>query len=168
MKLNLKGLSRSDKERAKELAGEIIVGEIGNFLDESKSPVQGGKFKKKKVDGERSILFEFGDMRDAIKYEPMESDHVEVGIFEDAAQVERLKIYNHNVGDTVPQRRAIAAPNQKFKKSIMEKVNKSIDRLKKDSEAEVKDLARMVLEDVAGSEFFDIDLGDIAPDIEIM
>lgn len=167
VKLDLKGLSPLEKKRAKEAAGRILVGEINNFLDESKSPVKSGKFKKNKADGERSILFEFGDMRDSIKFEPLDTDHIEVGIFEDSPTVERLKSYNHNVGDTLPQRRFIAAPNQKFKEPIMEKVDRAIDKIKEDSRQDLAELTRAVIEDVPGSEFFDINLEDILPEVEI-
>ena len=54
-------------------------------------------------------------------------DGIEVGIFEDADEIERLKAFNHNTGDTLPQRQFIPNDNQNFKKSIMNKVNVEID-----------------------------------------
>lgn len=146
MKLNLKGLSTKEKERAKEKAGEIIVEEINKFLDKSKSPVKGGRFKKNKKDKTRSTLFEDGDLRIAIDFKELDSDHVEVGVFDSSSTVERLKAFNHNVGDTLPQRRFVASPNQRFDDKIMKKVNIEIDKIKADSE-ETKQLAKEVLDD---------------------
>lgn len=146
MKLNLKGLTTKEKERAKEKAGEIIVEEINKFLDRSKSPVAGGRFKSRKKDGGVSTLFEDGDLRIAIDFKELDTDHVEVGVFDDSPKVERLKAFNHNAGDTLPQRRFIASPNQRFDDKIMRKVSSEIDKIKADSE-ETKQLAREVLDD---------------------
>jgi hypothetical protein len=137
--LNLKGLTSDQKEKAKSIAGEIIVDEINSFLDKSLSPVKGGNFKKKKADGTKSELFEFGDMRGHITFNELDSDAISVGVFEDAPLVERLKSFNHNTGDTLPQRKFIAAPNQVFNPKIMKKVNSAIDKLRKTEVLESND-----------------------------
>ena len=148
VKLNLKGLSPDEKQLAKSVAGEILVEEINDYLDTSRSPVKGGKYKRRKKDGLPSLLLESGDMRSFIDFEPLESDHVEVGVFEDSPTVERLKMFNHNVGDTLPRRETIPAPNKVFKKDIMAKVNRAVDEIRARSRDEGDELLRLVLEDV--------------------
>lgn len=134
MKLDLKGLNEAEKAEAKILAGEILVEQINLHLDKSESPVSGGSYKRKLADGKsNSRLFEDGDMRSQITFEELDSDHIMVGIFENAPEVERLKSYNHNVGDTLPRRQFIPAPNRKFKESIMKKVNNAIQPIKEES-----------------------------------
>ncbi|NQX99776.1 MAG: hypothetical protein HRT70_01335 [Flavobacteriaceae bacterium] len=145
MNLNLKGLSEEQKQRAKRIAGEILVEEINSSLDRSTSPVKGGKYKRKKKDGTDSELFEFGDMRASISFEEQQDDSVTVGIFENAVQVERLKAFNHNNGDTLPQRRFIAAPNQVFKKGIMDRVNNAINEIRDEP-----DETQSIVDDILG------------------
>lgn len=144
--LNLKGLSEARKTRAKIEAGTIIVEEINSFLDSSESPVKGSKAFEPKADGSSSQLFEDGDMRSQITFSEEESDAIMVGIFGDAPEKERLKGYNHNVGDSLPRRRFIAAPNQVFKKSIMDKVNRSIETIKREEKEEDERIINEVLD----------------------
>ncbi len=140
VKLDLSDLNLAERIIAKQEAGEIIVEEIQRHLDQSKSPVKNGKFKLRKADGQRSELFEFGDMRAQITFEELEGDEIEVGIFDTAPEVERLKSFNHNVGDTVPQRRFVPSPNQVFKASIMKRVNDNTESIREESqEQEVED-----------------------------
>ena len=140
VKLNLQGLSDSAKAEAKQIAGEIIVDEIHDFLDNSKSPAIGGKFKKRLAKGGNSQLFEDGDMRAAITFAELNGDAIEVGIFKSAKTIERLKSYNHNIGDTLPERRFIPDKSKGFKRSIMKKVNAAIDELREfeDSDNEIE------------------------------
>ena len=151
MKLDLTGLSPEEKVRAKSLAGQILVDEINDYLDRSESPVSGGKFKKeltyKKGD---STLFEFGDMRSQITYETGEDveNYVEVGIFENAPEVERLKSFNHNTGDTLPQRRFIASPNQRFEEDIMTQVNNAVESVREQAQEELNQLVEEILNEL--------------------
>lgn len=131
----MKGLTQEEKSKAKRESGIVIVDEINKFLDRSTSPVEGGRFKERKADGSRSSLFEFGDMRSQITFEELGTDHIDVGIFEGAPTKERLKAFNHGTGDTVPKREFIAAPNKRFKKSIMNKVSRIVKIIKEDAVA---------------------------------
>ena len=140
VKLDLSDLNLAERIIAKQEAGEIIVEEIQSHLDRSTSPVDRGKFKEEKANGERSELFEDGSMRSQITFEELDGEEIEVGIFESAPKVERLKSFNHNTGDTVPQRRFIPSPNQKFKDSIMKRVNDNTESIREESqEQEVED-----------------------------
>ena len=145
VKLNLKGLTREQKTQAKNEAGRLIVEGINDYLDKSKSPVSGGKFKVKKKDGERSILFEEGDLRDAIVSKNRKGDVIEVGVFKSS---ERAKSYNHNIGDTVPTRRFIPGEGEKFKKTIMSRVNKRINEIKEERETELEPLRTTTVGDI--------------------
>lgn len=134
VKLNLSGLSDSEKAEAKQIAGEIIVDEIQDFLDNSKSPAIGGKFKKRLAKGGKSQLFEDGDMRAAITFAELNGDAIEVGIFKSAKTIEKLKSFNHNTGDTLPERRFIPDKSKGFKRSIMKKVDEAIRDIKDTAE----------------------------------
>ncbi len=56
-------------------------------------------------------------------------DGVDVGIFENAPEKERLKSFNHNTGDTLPQRQFIPKKEQKFKRDINSGIKNIIDNL---------------------------------------
>ncbi len=146
VRLDLKGLTPQEKQRAKEAAGSILVEEINNSLDSSTSPVKNGKFKALKADNTASFLFEDGSMRQSITFDPLDEDAVDVGIFQDSPRVERLKGFNHNNGDTLPQRRFIAAPNQKFKDSIMTRVNNAINDIRDNGDREFAQLVNEILD----------------------
>jgi len=148
--------------RAKQIAGSIIVEGIQRSLDSSISPVFGNQLQELANDGGPSSLFEKGDMRAFITFAELKNiDAVDVGIFNNAPKVEKLKSFNHNVGDTLPQRRFIAAPNQRFDTEIMKP---AIDAVKiiTDQAKEDKRIAREVLvapsilEVIEGLEFEDI------------
>jgi len=158
VKLNLKGLTREQKTQAKSEAGRLIVEGINDYLDKSKSPVSGGEFKVKKKDGERSILFEEGDLRDAITSKNRKGDEIEVGVFKSS---ERAKSYNHNIGDTVPTRRFIPGEDENFKKTIMSRVNQRIKEIKEDRETELEQLRTTTVGEVFAA--FELAAGSSTP-----
>jgi len=127
IELNLEGLSDEQRDRAKRAAGEIIVDGINDLLDESRSPVLGGAYKKQKADGERSILFEFGDMRDSLEWRDAGGSSIEIGSWDPD---ETPKLFNHTIGDTLPQRQVLPLPNETFKDEIMDRVNQAIDDIR--------------------------------------
>jgi len=124
-------LNRDQKTQAKNEAGRIIVEEINKFLDGSNSPVSGGKFKSFKQDGGPSQLFETGDLRNSITYKRRKGSTIEVGVF---SKREAPKAFNHNEGDTVPERKFIPAEGQKFKQSIRRRVDEAVKRIKEQEE----------------------------------
>jgi hypothetical protein len=125
----LKELPRNKRRNARTAIGELIVEEINSFLDRSLSPVSGGPFKRSKADKTASKLFEDGDMRSQITFEEHRKG-VKVGIFREAPEVERLKSFNHNVGDTLPARQFVPRPDEEFKRSIKAKIRAKIKELK--------------------------------------
>ncbi len=114
-------LSSDEKEDVKEMVGDLLLEEIESYLDDSKSPVEGAPFKKRKKDGENSQLYLTGDMRSVLEWESVDGG-IKVGIFGNG---ETEKAYNHNVGDTVPTRRFIPLKDEQFTPAI----NKKIKRL---------------------------------------
>lgn len=146
VKLDLSGLTQEQKTRAKELAGNILVDQINSFLDRSLTPVKGGRWTRKKADGSVSTLFQDGDMRSQITFQELEDeDAIMVGIFSDAPAVETAKSFNHNTGDTVPQRRFIPSPNQVFRPVIMNKINSAINEIRQSGD-DLSDIERRILE----------------------
>jgi hypothetical protein len=136
--LNLKGIK--DKKKAKEEAGKLIVEGIQDYLDQSESPVEGGKFKPRKVDGSRSILIEEYDMRPAIESKNRRGDQIEVGVYKKA---EVKKAYGHNSGFKghpnekkmkAHRREFIPASNKKFKDKITDRVNQRMNELRRGQE----------------------------------
>ena len=140
VELNLEGMSREAKTRAKNEAGRILVEEIQAHLDRSSSPVKGGDFKVRKKDGTRSILLEFGDMRDAIEFRRRQGDNIEVGIFK---RSETPKAFGHNtdfrghpsLGGTGNKRQFIPDENEDFKRTVTSRVKRAVADIREFDEA---------------------------------
>lgn len=122
-------LKPAQKAEVKERVGDYLTEKINEYLDKSNTPVSGGSFKsslskeyKKKTGKTKSDLFLEGDMRSQLAFE-IYRDGVEVGIFNEE---EAPKAYNHNVGDTLPQRQFIPDKDQTFKKPILDGIKRII------------------------------------------
>ncbi len=111
-----------NKEEIKELVGNFVVEQINLYLDGSNSPVSGGSFKKFKKDKSASQLFEEGDLRANIISESVQGG-IKVGVFNPD---EAPKAFNHNVGDTLPQRKFIPFEDENFKKPIIDGIKRII------------------------------------------
>lgn len=135
LELDMTGIPENQRERAKELVGDLVVEEIQAHLDRSQSPVEGGEFKAHKVDGERSILFDFGDMRDAIEWRDSGGSSIEVGIWE-AGETE--KAFGHNtdfrghpyLDGQGNKREFIPEPDEDFKTSITRRIDNVLDEIR--------------------------------------
>lgn len=126
---NWKKVRGRKRQETIDKIGEFLLEKINQKLDQSNSPVKGGKFKKKKADGSSSQLFEEGDLRINIDYRPHRRG-VKVGVFDDSEEVERLKSFNHNTGDTLPKREFIPNASDSeagFKGDINRGVSKLIN-----------------------------------------
>jgi hypothetical protein len=148
--LNLEGLSREAKARAKEEAKRIILEDIEDYLDSSSTPVSGGSFSKAKVKsgrnaGQQSRLLDTGDLRSSLDARNRKGDAIEVGIFKKS---QSPIAFNHNTGDTVPQRQIIPDENQQFKRTIMSKVNEVIEDIR-EADQEARRPQRVTLEQIA-------------------
>jgi hypothetical protein len=113
-------------EALSEIA-DYVKTEILQYVGSGASPVSGGPWKKtlspeykkikEKISGQAIANLELtGDMLDALEAKVVDGK-IQVGIW-DGSQVP--KAYNHNVGDTLPQRQFIPEDGQKFKSPIME------------------------------------------------
>ena len=125
-KLDLKGLTKEEKDTAKERVGSYITSKIIKFLGNSSSPVQGAPFKVLKADKTVSRLFETGSLWSNIEHGQYR-DGVQIGVFDPD---DIPKGFNHNVGDTLPTRRFIPLKGEKFKPSIINGVNAIMKRIR--------------------------------------
>jgi len=119
LRLDLSEVPRKNKEKAKKEVGDYLLNKIGEFLDKSRSPVTGGKFKdlnkeykgEKTKKGARGVadLLLTGDMQSQLRYE-LYRDGIEIGVFDES---EAQKADNHNKNSAkskktpVPQRQFI-------------------------------------------------------------
>jgi hypothetical protein len=127
-----KKLSRNEKDELKEIIGEHLINNILMKVSDSISPVTGKKFKKlneayanREKNGDRSANLElYGSMLNALEVESTDKG-IMIGVFDDD---EAIKLYNHNVGDTLPKRQVIPDKGQNFTKVVQ----KGIDEIIKD------------------------------------
>lgn len=130
LKKELNGLSSKEKTAAKRSVAELVLTEIENHTQAGVSPVTGGQFKplskkyakrKKKLTGSSSAdLHLKDDMIEAIRAE-IKANAVDFKITD---RKEKLKAYNHNVGDTVKKRQFL--PNDSDEKGRGVGFNKAI------------------------------------------
>jgi hypothetical protein len=116
-------LEEASKERIQELVADELIGEIQVYLDAAKSPVSGAPYKTFRKDKKPSLLFEEGDLRDAIEWEPTKKG-IKIGVFD---KDETPKAFNHNTGDTLPTRRFIPLDDETFKRPIISKIRSLIE-----------------------------------------
>lgn len=111
--------------------GDYLVQSILDYVGEAKSPVAGGKYKatlsesyanSQKMGDTMANLDLNGDMLNALTFKTnAENGTVTVGIFEDT---QAIKSYNHNTGDTLPQRQFIPGEDQLLKAEIIRGVRR--------------------------------------------
>jgi hypothetical protein len=112
--------------------GDYLKVSILDYIGDSKSPVSGGKFKAslspayaEREGKDRANLDLTGSMLDSLDFE-VDGTTLRIGIF-DSSQTP--KAYNHNVGDTLPQRQFIPLEGQTFKRDIMGEIDAIIGEL---------------------------------------
>lgn len=114
--------------------GDYLVQSILDYVGEAKSPVAGGKYKSKLSDayaksqkmGDTLANLDLnGDMLNALTFKTNAyTGKVTVGIFDDE---QAIKSYNHNVGDTLPQRQFIPDEDQLLKAEIIRGVKRILE-----------------------------------------
>ena len=135
-KLSPKFQKAKNKKKLKESVGKFVVEKINEYLDGSKSPVSGGKYKAFKKDKSPSQLFDTGDMRSEIESKPAPNG-INYGVYDDS---ETGKAFGHNSGfkghPTIKQgkytRKFIPDQGEILKKPILDGIKRIIN-----SEAEV-------------------------------
>lgn len=114
--------------------GEYLVESILDYVGSAKTPVAGGSYdstlsdsyaKYHKAGDTLANLDLNGDMLSALTFEPdYETGTIKIGIFDEG---QAIKAYNHNVGDTLPQRQFIPEEDQLFKAEILRGVKRILD-----------------------------------------
>ena len=135
VRLDLDGLDPGSKAEARTTAANIIIDETNAALDQSRSPVKGGKFKSTKADGSACNLRETGAMRFSLDFDEPDDDVIEVGVF---APDQTDKAYAHTTGfkghphleSSRLKREFIPRPNQTYDKQIMDRVNNAVQAIK--------------------------------------
>jgi hypothetical protein len=117
------------KDEALNDIGEFLIDSILDYVSRSISPVNGGSFQAKlsreyaeREGKSRANLDLNGDMLDSLGFGVI-GETIKIMIT-DKDQIP--KAYNHNVGDTLPQRQFIPDDDQTFKSDILRGVNRII------------------------------------------
>jgi hypothetical protein len=128
----LSGVPGELKRAVLNEVGEYLVTSVLDYVAESRSPVSGGKFKAKlskdyaEREGKDTANLDLtGSMLDSLTYR-IRGNSVEIGVFDSD---EAPKAYNHNVGDTLPQRQFIPMEDQNFKSEIMAGIDEVIEEI---------------------------------------
>lgn len=89
---DFKKLGKRKQKKAIDKMANILNDGIQDYLDSSKSPASGGKFKPLLKDGTASQLFDQGDLRNSFEYE-QKNYGFEFGVYE---KDEAIKAYGHH------------------------------------------------------------------------
>ncbi len=155
MELDTEGVPENDKEDALNVAGQLILAQIKEYLDNQNTPVSKGSYKKglstkykerKKAMGQPGIANL--QLTDAMLND-LEVDATKSTItfkLDESAQIK--KAFNHNTGDTLPQRQFMPddTRNEKFKPNVLKEAKAAIETFKTE-EPEMTELERGLAED---------------------
>lgn len=162
-KLNLRealeDVPRNKRKEAKEAVADFIVSMIKEDTLNSKSPVDGSRFRglskeykafKRKITGSsKADLHLTNSMMDNLETR-IKGNVLEVGIFN---RQEAPKAFNHNVGDTLAKRQFIPDRDEKFRSSIRRGVKDIISGFEADLTQEEQKVFDAVREDLSGKIF---------------
>ena len=154
MELDTEGVPENDKEDALNVAGQLILAQIKDYLDKQTTPVSGGSYKKglsKEYRKKKKSMGKPGianlQLTDAMLND-LEVDATKSTItfkLDDGTQIE--KAYNHNTPQgskaPLPQREFLPddASNGKFKPNVLKEARAAIESFKSDEpESEEVDL----------------------------
>ena len=142
-------MTESERLEAVEAAGEAYLDGIEESLDAGRSPVKGGKYKKRLQDGGLAQLFETGSMRDHITFQPHRTNGqitgIKLGVFDTAPQIDRLKASGHNKGDSASktQRQFIPFPKGEFKSKIEAEAKGAVNDIREQGQEERQEIQRV-------------------------
>ncbi len=145
MELDTEGVPENDKEDALNVAGMLILSQIKEYLDNQNTPVSKGSYKKglskeykkrKQAAGEPGIANL--QLTDAMLND-LEVDATKSTItfkLDESTQIK--KAFNHNTGDTLPQRQFMPddTRNEKFKPKVLKEAKAAIETFKRPEEPE--------------------------------
>lgn len=129
----LKDVPKGKRKKAAQHFGEIVREKILEYTGNERSPIskQGRykalskkykEFKRDKGKGTRPNLRLNEDMLPSMRVDATKKDFT----LRITDRVEKLKAYNHNVGDTVPKRQFIPRGKQKLKRNILKEARESM------------------------------------------
>lgn len=137
---HLKGVPEEDREDAAYEAGEAALQKIHEFMGKERSPVKGEKgfpklnkdyasFKQSKVGNKKPNLLLNGDLIESMEVESNESSFT-ISV---EGTTNKLKAYNHNIGDTLPKRQFLPDDKRKqeLKGDVVKAIKQAIARYKK-------------------------------------
>jgi hypothetical protein len=119
------------KKEILETVGKAIVNEMQAKMDVAKSPVDGGRWKSVRKDGSVSVLFDEGDLRDAIDFK-IKGDRVEIGVY-DSSEVPKAFAHNEaykghpHIKQNEYYREFIPEKNQNFIPEIESRIDNIIE-----------------------------------------
>ncbi len=125
--------------------GELLLEEINSSLDQGRSPVKNAFYRTSKLDGTVGNLFDSGEMRGSLEFKALESDHIEVGIFDED---EARKAFGHISGFKghpnqskmkKHKREFLPAPNKTFIEPIQKKITRTIQEVVGDGSSEASE-----------------------------
>ena len=146
------GLNRSQKKAMKDEIGKLIITEIERTTRGGRSPVNGENFKplspeyralkKKSGKGGAANLHLTDTMIAAIA-----NKNTAAGVkIEQKGRTEKLKLFNHNTGDTLKKRQVLPDEDkgEVFNQTIMRKVDRVVRKFRSEiiSEKELADILR--------------------------
>ena len=128
-------LDPDEKKNAKQEIGIAILEEMFDYLDSGVTPVSGGRYKKTLSKNYKKRKIAMGgqgiadldltsDMISSLRFSKAKTGN-DIKISINKAK-EILKAYNHNVGDTLPQREFMPKEGGKFKPKIRQRVDSII------------------------------------------
>lgn len=130
----LEKVPRERRSEAKQAAAIELRNAIEGFLASARSPVKKGQYKStlskdykalKKKKGKSTVadLDLQGDMLNSMIVRPSAR-----GVTTEIRQsLQKKKAFNHNVGDTLPQRQFIPTDDSNWKQPILKRINEVIE-----------------------------------------
>ena len=136
----LEDVPAEDREDAAYDAGEAALGAVKSYMAKQVSPVKGQykpfaalskdykKIKQKVAGNKKANLKLYGDLDESMEVEADDGSFT-ISIKPDNA----AKAYNHNVGETVPQRQFLPddTNGETFKRNVVAKIKEQIAKYKK-------------------------------------
>lgn len=138
---SLEKVPKSKRDELLDEIGEYLLDSVLDYVGEAKSPVAGGRYKStlseayadsQKMGDTTANLDLTGGMLNSLQIitDPS-SGTVTIGIFDTD---ETPKAYNHQVGDTIPQRQFLPNEGENFKAEILRGVGRILSEYIEDED----------------------------------
>lgn len=125
-------IPEDNQTEAADDVAQYLIESILDYIGDSKSPVAGGSFKAElskayaeREGKEKANLDLNGDMLNALTFKVnYATGTITIGIFEED---QAIKSFNHNTGDTLPQRQFIPGEDELLKAEIIRGVGRILE-----------------------------------------